>query len=97
MKDLEQIKQIIRDCEPEIQDKYGVKNIGIFGSYTKNNADKDSDIDILVEFKEPIGLFEFVELENFLEKKLGIEVDLVTKDSLKPAIGERILKEVSYL
>ena len=97
MKDLEEIKEIIKDCEPTLEDKFEVENIGIFGSYVKNNAEKDSDVDILVEFKEPIGLFEFVELKGFLEEKLNLEVDLVTKKALKPAIGERILKEVSYL
>ena len=97
MKSLSQIKQIIKDCEPVLKEKYGVKNIGIFGSYTKGNAKKKSDVDILVEFNEPIGLFEFVELENFLAEKIGINVDLVTKDGLKPAIGKRIHKEVSYL
>lgn len=97
MKNINQIKKKIKNCEAILKKKYGVKKIGVFGSYIKNQANKKSDVDILVEFDKPIGLFKFIELENFLKEKVGIKVDLVTKDSLKPTIGKRILKEVSYL
>ncbi|MEM2169145.1 MAG: nucleotidyltransferase family protein, partial [Candidatus Bathyarchaeia archaeon] len=56
-----------------------------------------SDIDILVEFEEPPSLFEFMDLEDYLSKLLGLKVDLVTREALKPRIGERILREVVYL
>ena len=52
---------------------------------------------MLVEFYEPIGLFQFIELEDFLREKLGVKVDLVSKKALKPRIGECILKEVIYV
>ncbi len=97
MKNLKQLKKIIKGCEPILKKKFSVKNIGIFGSYIKNNAKQDSDVDILVEFTESISLFGFLRLEEFLEEKLEVKVDLVTKKALKPAIGKRILKEVSYL
>ncbi|MFW6283109.1 MAG: nucleotidyltransferase family protein [Minisyncoccales bacterium] len=97
MKKIEEIKKIIKNCKPTLEEEFNVKNIGVFGSYTQGEADKDSDIDILVEFKKPIGFFAFIELEEFLEKKLKEKVDLVTKKSLKPAIGKRILKQVSYI
>lgn len=96
MKNLKEIKKIIRNCEPTLEEKFKVGNIGIFGSYVKKNAGKSSDVDILVDFKEPIGFFEFIELKNFLEEKLNLKVDLVTTKVLKPAIGKRILKEVTY-
>jgi predicted nucleotidyltransferase len=51
-------------------------------------------VDVLVEFEEPIGLFEFMELEEYLSDLLGVKVDLVSKKALKPHIGERILQEV---
>ncbi len=54
----------------------------------------DSDLDVLVEFTEPPSLFEFARLEYDLSEQLGIKVDLVMKDALKPALGQRILKEV---
>ncbi len=97
MKNLKQLKKIIKGCEPTLKEKFKVKKIGVFGSYTKNKAKQNSDVDILVEFTEPVGLFTFLELEEFLEEKLDSGVDLVTKKALKPAIGKRILKEVSYL
>jgi predicted nucleotidyltransferase len=51
-------------------------------------------VDVLVEFEEPVGLFEFMDLEMYLSDLLGVKVDLVSKKALKPHIGERILKEV---
>ena len=56
-----------------------------------------SDIGILVEFYETIDLFEFVELEDFLSEALGVKVDLVMKETLKPRIKNRILKETVYI
>jgi len=81
----------------EIEGKYKVREIGIFGSYVRGEELKGSDIDILVEFKEPIGLFKFLDLEEYLENLLGKKVDLVSKKALKPQIGKQILKEVIYI
>ncbi len=64
-----------------------------FGSYTRGQQSKESDLDILVEFYETIDLFMYMELEEFLSEALGIKVDLVMKDTLKPRIKEKILKE----
>jgi len=69
----------------------------LFGSYLRGDENKESDIDILVEFENPIGIFDFLKLEDYLEKKLGKNVDLVTKNSLKPNIGNEILKELQYI
>lgn len=61
-------------------------------------AEKEkSDVDILVKFYETIDLFEFVELEDFLSEALGVKVDLVMKETLKPRIKNRILKEAVYI
>lgn len=79
---------------PILRKNYHLKNIGLFGSFVRNEAGADSDIDILVEFNEPIGLFKFIELENHLSDLLKKKVDLVSKKALKPAIGKQILKEV---
>jgi predicted nucleotidyltransferase len=57
-------------------------------------AQGDIDVDVLVEFDDPIGLFEFMKLENYLSDLLCVKVDLVSKKALKPHIGERILEEV---
>lgn len=68
-------------------------------SYIRNEAEEESDIDILVEFKQDadIGLLKFVEIENYLSDLLGVKVDLVEKSALKPRIGRHILKEVVYI
>lgn len=80
-----------------LRDQYGVDRIGLFGSFVRGEQHPDSDIDLLVEFASPVGLFKFMELENQLSELLGGKVDLVTRNALKPHIGKRILDEVKYV
>jgi len=94
---LSKIKDIIKQHKRELEKGFKIKEIGVFGSYVREEEKKGSDIDILVEFKEPVGLFEFMDLEEYLKKLLGVKVDLVSKKALKPRIGEYILKEVVYI
>lgn len=74
-------------------DRYGVSAISVFGSVARGESTEDSDIDLLVEFSQPIGLLQFVELKRVLEELLGRPVDLVTPKALKPQLRDRILKE----
>ena len=97
MEPLEEIKNILTAHKEELREKYKVKEMGIFGSFIRGEQRKRSDVDILVDFEESIGLFEFMDLEEYLEKLLGRNVDLVSKGALKPRIGEYILKEVVYV
>ena len=97
MKSLEEIEKLIEEHKGEIKDRYYVKEIGLFGSYIKGEANAKSDLDILVEFEKTPGLFDFLDLEEYLTELLGIKVDLVMKNSLKPYIGKIILNEVKYL
>jgi predicted nucleotidyltransferase len=96
MKTLKEITSTLETLKPTLRERFGVETIGIFGSYTRGEQTKKSDIDILVTLAKDahIGLFEFLDLEEFLTKKLGVKVDLGTKASLKPHIGKRILEEV---
>src|SRR3989344_4818003 len=94
MKDLKQIQSILSKHKEELKRRYNVKEIGVFGSYVRGDQKKSSDIDILVEFEESIGFFKFLEMEEHISKIIGVKVDLVTKNALKPRIGEHILKEV---
>lgn len=94
MKNIEEIKQKLKELIPYLKEQYGVSYIGIFGSYIKGEENRKSDLDILVELKRAIGLLKFIEMENYLSDKLGVKVDLVMKDVLKPRIGKHILKEV---
>jgi hypothetical protein len=77
----------------KLLDQYGVGSISLFGSIARGEATETSDVDLLVEFSKPIGLFQFVALKRALEETLGRPVDLATRSSLKPQLRERILKE----
>ena len=93
MRKIDRIMEKLRKNKPVVEKKYGVKNLEVFGSYIRGEQKKGSDFDILVEFHRTIDLFKYIELENFLSKKLGVKVDLVMKDTLKPRIKDSILKE----
>ncbi len=97
MKTVQDIKRILKSHKEELGAKYGVKEIGIFGSYVKEEQEEASDVDILVEFEKPLGLLEFVGLKNYLSDLLGANVDLVMRKALKPSIGKRVLDEVVYV
>lgn len=84
---------LLRENMPQLKDNYQVKTLAIFGSYLHQNENEESDLDLLVEFRQTPTLFQFIRLENYLTDLLGVEVDLVMKDSLKPSIGKRVLKE----
>jgi len=73
--------------------QFKVAAISVFGSVARNEANERSDVDLLVEFSEPVGLFHFVRLKRFLEDLLGARVDLVTRGALKAQLRERILAE----
>ncbi len=98
MKKTEKIKAKLEELKPLLREKYQVEAIGFFGSFARGEQTAKSDIDILVQFCEPnsIDLFDFIDLEEFLRQKLGVKVDLVTKEALKPMLKEEILKETIY-
>ena len=81
----------------EVTKEFSVKNIGVFGSFARNEQTDQSDIDLLVEFSRPVGFITFMRLENFLSERLGKKVDLVTPDALKPVIRHDVLTEVIYV
>ncbi len=98
MKSLAEITSIIRSHKAELAEKFGVSEIGIFGSVVRGEAREDSDVDVIVEFDRPIGLVNFINLEFLLQDLLGVpKVDLVTRKALKPYIGRQILREVRYV
>ena len=90
---IEELVKELQSLLPELRQRYQVQSLEVFGSYVRGEARTDSDLDLLVTFNETPSLFKFVSLENYLEDQMGIQVDLVMKDSLKPAIGQRILAE----
>lgn len=91
---LDNLVQKLRDHLPELRRRYGVRTMGVFGSYVHGKPKRSSDLDILVEFDVAPTLFAFLDLKEHLSGLLGVKVDLVMRSALKPAIGERILAEV---
>ena len=84
----------IRIVLPELRRQYGVKDLWLFGSYVREEQKEVSDLDVLVSFENPtLSLIEFIQLEQKLSELLGVRVDLVEKETLKPGIGQRVLQE----
>ena len=82
---------------PELQKQFGMKSLGLFGSYVRHQQKPSSDLDVLVNFAETPSLVKFIRLENRLTELTGVKIDLVMEDGLKPVIGQRVLKEVVRL
>ncbi|HOK09239.1 MAG TPA: nucleotidyltransferase family protein [Candidatus Hydrogenedens sp.] len=95
---LEYIKKILEEHKSELKKKYNIKEIGIFGSYARNEINTESDIDILIDFKDDGKTFDnYIELKLYLEALLQNKVDLVMKGALKKSLKKRILQEVIYV
>lgn len=93
--DKQQVLSIIRTHQSQLS-KFGVKHLILFGSVARDEAQPDSDVDLLVEFDRPVGLLVFADLHNYLEEILGCSVDLGTFDSLKPHLREPVSKDSVY-
>ena len=94
MKDLKDIKRILQKRKKELHREYGVKEIGVFGSFARDEQKRLSDIDIVVEFSKTPDLFEFIRLERSLRRSLGRKVDLVRKGGIRPELRKNILSDV---
>jgi predicted nucleotidyltransferase len=89
---------LLRHHDQEIRDRFGVERIGIFGSFVRGEEKPESDVDILVEFREGEETFaHYMDLKFYLEDLFGRKVDLVIHDTLKPRLREPVLKEVIYV
>ncbi len=86
----------MKELKPVLIQNYFVDKIGYFGSFSRNEQTNDSDIDILVSFRKPIG-WEFFDLLEFLENELKLKVDLVSEKALKKQLKQIILKSVKYV
>jgi predicted nucleotidyltransferase len=91
----DEIMAILHRRRRELE-RFGVKSIAFFGSTVRGEGRPRSDVDILVEFSKPVGLFEFVRLQSFLKRILRRPVDLTTPDALRPQMREWILREAVY-
>jgi hypothetical protein len=92
MMNREEVLRALEEHNSELKN-FDVRSLAIFGSVARGTDRKTSDVDILVEFTRPIGLFEFARLKLYLEKLLQRKVDLVTPDALRKEMRETILRE----
>jgi len=95
--ELNRIKEILRSRNDFLRENYQVKRIGVFGSVTRGEQKRGSDIDSMVDFLTTPGLFQFVRLERYLSRILGRKVDLVTRKAIKPIIKSEVLRDLSYV
>ena len=96
-RNLDDILSVLKKQKLMLRDKYKIKEIGVFGSYVRGEQRLESDIDILIEKDEPIGLLKLANLQNFLSQLIGVKVDLVIKKSLRPHVVKNVLNEVKYV
>jgi hypothetical protein len=96
MKNINEIKKLLQQNKTDLINRYNLRSIALFGSITRNEATEKSDVDILVEFDRPIGL-DFVLLADELEEILGVKVDLVTPNAIKPKMFEYIKRDLLYV
>lgn len=89
----EKIFEILRRELPYLKSAFGVKRIGIFGSFAKGIQKEDSDVDVLIEFERPIGL-NFIELAEYIEKVLNKKVNIVTSGGLKSIRLKQIARDI---
>ncbi len=98
MKTFKEIQDFFSGYKPILLEKYKwLSELGIFGSYVRGEQNEESDVDVLVDYTEAPDLIELIDLENYLSDNLGMKVDVVTKNGLKPRLKERILSEVVYV
>ncbi len=97
MKNIDEIKRKLEELKPLLKKRFKVKRIGVFGSFTRGEQKEESDLDVLVEFYEPVSLLGLVRLENYLTDILGVKVDVVPKKDVRAELRKRILKETVYL
>ena len=96
MTELTSIKQILTQLKPELTQKYFVNSIGLFGSIVRDDFTDKSDVDIIVDFSKPIGI-EFIDLADYIERKLDKKVDLVSKNGIKEKYYKSIEGEIIYV
>lgn len=97
MRGVNEIKMILKGSKPLLRERYKVCEIGLFGSYVRGEQRPGSDLDVLVEFEEPVSLLDLAALEIFLGDLLGTSVDVVPKRDIRKELREEIMREAVYL
>jgi len=97
MRTLDEVVAKLRRLQPDLRRRYPIRELGIFGSYARAQQTEKSDLDVLVDLGEGMGLIELAGLQHDLSDALGVKVDLVIKDALKHNIARRVLSEAVML
>jgi uncharacterized protein len=97
MRTLDEVIAQLRRVQPDLRRRYPIRELGIFGSYVRGEQTHGSDLDILVNLDDGIGLLELAGLQHDLSEALGVRVDLVMRDAVKRGIAQRILSEAVML
>ncbi len=96
MEQLDEIKQVLEQLKPELAKRFHVQSLGLFGSVVRDDFSPTSDIDIIVDFDRPIGI-EFIDLAEYIEKRLHQKVDLVSRRGVKDKYFKAIEREIVYV
>lgn len=96
MKSLIEIQRTLEDCKSVLYEKYPIKSLAIFGSYARKEQNDQSDLDLIVEFKDKIGI-RFIDLADDIEKIIGIKVDLVSRGGIKEKYLQAIQSDLIYV
>jgi predicted nucleotidyltransferase len=94
MRTLEAIQAELRGMLPELQARWPIARLGVFGFYARGEQHEGSDLDLLVDLDHPVGFLAFLEMEEEIGRRLGLRVEMVTRPALKPYVGDSILREV---
>ncbi|HRX66715.1 nucleotidyltransferase family protein [Mesotoga sp.] len=95
MQSLDQILSVLKGEMPYFRSRYQIESLRVFGSYARGEQNKESDLDLLVRFEEDakLTLIDFIDLRSEMSNLLSVKIDLVDESTLKPLIGENILRE----
>ena len=96
MKPTATVREAIHRLKPQLHQKFGVKKIGYFDSYIDYHHNQHCELNILVELERPLG-WEFFALKEFIEKRVGVSIDICTPNALKPALRDEILAETRFV
>jgi uncharacterized protein len=97
MKNIDEIIAKLKELKPDIEKKFNITELGVFGSFVRNEQREGSDIDILIDYKDGTSLLTLGGLQYMLSELFNTKVDIVMKKSLKNRIGKQILSEVLYV
>jgi len=97
MQTLSQIITTLQQHKKTLHDRYKVQRLGVFGSYVRGDIHSGSDVDVLIEFYEPVSLLALVSLENYISDILGIKADVVPEEDLRVELKERVLRDAVFV